>query len=43
VMAENELDQRRKRLEEFQVQARFALSESYDRASKKQLDESGAK
>lgn len=43
VMAENELDQRRKRLEEFQVQARFALSESYDRASKKQLDESGVK
>jgi predicted negative regulator of RcsB-dependent stress response len=41
VMAINELDQRRKRLEEFQVQARFALSESYDRASKKQLEESG--
>lgn len=39
VMAENELDQRRKRLEEFQIQARFALSESYDRASKKQLEE----
>lgn len=43
IMAESELDQRRKRLEEFQVQARFALSESYDRASKKQLDESGEK
>jgi predicted negative regulator of RcsB-dependent stress response len=43
VMAINELDQRRKRLEEFQVQARFALSESYDRASKKQMDESGQK
>lgn len=41
VMAINELDLRRKRLEEFQVQARFALSESYDRASKKQMDESG--
>ncbi len=40
VMAENELDQRRKRLEEYQVQARFALSESYDRASKKQQEES---
>jgi hypothetical protein len=40
VMAESELDQRRKRLEEFQVQARFALSENYDRASKKQLDQS---
>ena len=43
VMAISELDQRRKRLEEFQVQARFALSESYDRASKKQLEESGPK
>lgn len=43
VMAENELDQRRKRLEEFQVQARFALSENYDRASRKQLEESGEK
>lgn len=43
VMAVNELDQRRKRLEEFQVQARFALSESYDRASKKQMEEGGAK
>jgi hypothetical protein len=43
VMALNELDQRRIRLEEFQVQARFALSESYDRASKKQLEESEAK
>lgn len=41
VMAVNELDVRRKRLEEFQVQARFALSESYDRASKKQMEESG--
>lgn len=39
MMAINELDQRRNRLEEFQVQARFALSESYDRASKKQLEE----
>ncbi|MFA6902913.1 MAG: hypothetical protein WC236_07520 [Gallionellaceae bacterium] len=43
MMAINELDQRRKRLEEFQVQARFALSESYDRASKKQLDEGDVK
>ena len=43
VMAVNELEQRRVRLEEFQVQARFALSESYDRASKKQLDESEGK
>jgi len=43
VMAVNELDQRRKRLEEYQVQARFAMSESYDRATKKQMEESGAK
>jgi hypothetical protein len=43
VMAVNELDLRRKRLEEYQVQARFALSESYDRASKNQLQESGTK
>jgi hypothetical protein len=43
MMASNELEQRRKRLEEFQVQARFALSESYDRASKKQLEESETK
>lgn len=42
-MAISELDQRRKRLEEFQVQARFALSESYDRASKKQGEESAPK
>ena len=43
VMAINELDQRRIRLEEYQVQARFALSESYDRASKKQLEEGESK
>lgn len=43
MMAENELDQRRKRLEEFQAQARFAMSESYDRASKKLLEEGGSK
>ena len=42
-MAISELDQRRVRLEEFQVQARFALSESYDRASKKQMEEGGVK
>ena len=35
-MAIHELEQRRQRLEEYQVQARFALAESYDRASKKQ-------
>jgi len=37
-MAINELDQRRKRLEEYQIKARFALAESYDRATKAQLD-----
>lgn len=36
VMAIHELEQRRSRLEEYQVQARFAMAESYDRASKKQ-------
>ena len=41
VMAVEELEQRRKRLEDYQVQARFALAENYDRASKNQ--ESGAK
>ncbi len=37
-MAINELDSRRKRLEEYQIKARFALAESYDRATKAQLD-----
>lgn len=36
VMAVNELDQRRKRLEEYQIKARFALADSYDRAAKAQ-------
>ena len=35
-MAIAELDRRRKRLEEYKVKARFALAESYDRASKQQ-------
>ncbi|MGB5277854.1 MAG: tetratricopeptide repeat protein [Gammaproteobacteria bacterium] len=35
-MAINELDKRRKRLEEYQIKARFALAESYDRATKQQ-------
>lgn len=35
-MAIQELDQRRARLEEYQVQARFALAESYDHATKQQ-------
>lgn len=37
-MAINELDRRRKRLEDYQIKARFALAESYDRATKSQLD-----
>jgi hypothetical protein len=37
IMAVNELTKRRDRLEEFQVKARFALADSYDRASKAQL------
>ncbi|MEJ2142395.1 MAG: hypothetical protein P8Y24_08585 [Gammaproteobacteria bacterium] len=39
VMAVNELQQRRQRLEKYQVKARFAMAESYDRATKKQSDE----
>lgn len=37
-MAINQLDMRRKRLEEYQIKARFALAESYDRATKAQVD-----
>ncbi len=37
-MAINELDRRRKRLEEYQIKARFALAESYDRATKAEVD-----
>lgn len=37
IMAVNELTARRDRLEEFRVKARFALADSYDRASKAQL------
>ncbi len=36
LMAMNELSKRRERLEEFRVKARFALADSYDRASKAQ-------
>jgi tetratricopeptide (TPR) repeat protein len=36
VMAVNELTKRRDRLEEFQVKARFAMADSYDRATKAQ-------
>jgi hypothetical protein len=35
-MAVNELTSRRARLEEFQVKARFALADSYDRATRAQ-------
>jgi hypothetical protein len=42
-MAINELDLRRKRLEEYQIKARFALAESYDRATKAQIDAEIAK
>lgn len=41
VMAENELSKRRDRLDEFSVKARFALADSYDRASKSQLRKDG--
>ena len=36
VMAVNELSRRRERLEEFQVKARFAMADSYDRATRDQ-------
>lgn len=38
-MAIEEFEQRRARLEEYQIQARFALAESYDRANKSQEGE----
>ena len=39
VMAVNELELRRKRLEEYQVKARFAMAENYDRATKAQQEQ----
>jgi hypothetical protein len=42
-MAVQELEQRRRRLEEYQVQARFAMAESYDRAIKAQQGGEGRK
>lgn len=39
VMASSELDARRKRLEAYQIKARFALAENYDRATTSQQDE----
>ena len=38
-MAITELDARRKRLEDYQIKARFALAENYDRATKATQDE----
>jgi hypothetical protein len=40
IMAVTELSKRRDRLDEFQVKARFALADSYDRASKAQIQKS---
>jgi hypothetical protein len=38
-MAVNELTMRRERLSEFQIKARFALADSYDRAARTQIQE----
>lgn len=43
VLAINELELRRQRLEEYQVKARFAMAESYDRATKAKMDGQAAK
>jgi tetratricopeptide (TPR) repeat protein len=42
-MAVNELTKRRERLEQFQITARFAIADSYDRATKAQTEKSGGK
>jgi len=42
-MAVNELTRRRERLEQFQITARFAIADSYDRATKAQTEKSGGK
>ena len=39
-MAVNELTKRRERLEQFQITARFAIADSYDRATKAQTEKS---
>ena len=39
-MAVNELTKRRERLEQFQITARFAIADSYDRATKAQTQKS---
>ena len=38
-MAVNELTTRRERLTEFQIKARFAMADSYDRATRDQTQE----
>ena len=38
-MAVNELTRRRERLAEFQIKARFAMADSYDRATRAQTQE----
>jgi hypothetical protein len=43
VMAVNELDQRRARLEEYHIKARFAVADSYDRAAMSQDAGAGGK
>jgi hypothetical protein len=42
-MAVNELSKRRERLAEFQIKARFAMAESYDRAARVQTQEQESK
>ena len=42
-MAVNELTKRRERLEQFQITARFAIADSYDRATKAQTEKSVGK
>jgi hypothetical protein len=39
VMAVNELTRRRERLAEYQIKARFALADSYDRSARSQAQE----
>jgi hypothetical protein len=43
VMAVNELVRRRQKLEEYQVQARFAMAENYDRATQAKTQEESAR
>lgn len=39
LMAVNELEKRRRRIEEYQIKARFAMAESYDRATKSKQEQ----